>query len=128
MDKWRIEKIAKEVIDCGFTVHKEIGPGLLESAYQSCLSYEINKRGLTLEIEKPLPLIYKEINLACGYRIDIVVENCVLLEIKSLESFAPVHTAQILTYLKLSNIQLGFLFNFNVPLFKNGIKRVVNNY
>ena len=119
------EKIFKQVLDCSFMVHTALGPGLLESAYTECLFYELEESGLKVEKQKPLPLIYKEVNLEAGYRIDLLVENCVVIEIKSVEALADIHMAQILTYLKLSKCRLGLLVNFNVMHLKGGIKRVV---
>ena len=104
-----------------------MGPGLLESAYEECLFYELRKIGLNVEKQKPLPLIYEEVKLDVGYRIDIIVENKLIIEIKSVEALNDVHFAQLLTYLKLTNCKLGLLINFNVSLIKNGVKRVVNN-
>jgi GxxExxY protein len=128
MIKSKVEKIASEIVDSIFTIHKSLGPGLLESAYQHCLAYELASRELNIQTERPLPLVYKEVKLDCGYRLDIVVENQILIEIKSVDGLAPIQMAQIITYLKLSEIKLGFLVNFNVPLIKDGIRRVVNNY
>ena len=115
------------ILQCAFTVHTELGPGLLESAYEECLYYELRKTGLNVEKQKPLPLIYEEVKLDVGYRIDIIVENKLIIEIKSVEALNDVHFAQLLTYLKLTNCKLGLLINFNVSLIKNGVKRVVNN-
>jgi GxxExxY protein len=120
-----LEKITSEVIDCIFKVHKTLGPGLLESAYETCLMYEIKKRGLKAIKQKQLPLLYDGIKLDAGYRIDILVEDKLILEIKAAESLTDVHLAQVITYLKLSENKLGLLVNFNVTLIKNGIKRVV---
>ena len=121
------EKIAKIVLDCAFEVHNELGPGLLESTYQSCLVYELKNKGLFVEEEKLLPIKYKNLSIDCGYRIDILVEyNKLIIENKSVKTIADIHLSQILTYMKLSNISLGFLFNFNVRHFKDGIKRVVH--
>lgn len=128
MNREEIENIATEVVDAGFKVHKALGPGLLESAYQKCLVYELISRGLEIEVEKPVPVTYNEINIDCGYRLDIVVENQIILELKAVEELSSLHFAQILTHMKLSDIRLGFLMNFNVRLFKSGIKRVVHNY
>lgn len=119
-------EISKVVLDCAFKVHNQLGPGLLESAYQECLYYEINKSGLFVQKEVPLPLTYEEVQLEIGYRIDLLVENKFIVEIKSVESLSDVHLAQVLTYLKLSKIKLGFLLNFNVSRLKNGVKRVIN--
>ena len=120
-----IEKIFKTVLDCSFQVHTALGPGLLESAYEECLYYELLQSSLKVEKQKPLPLIYKEVKLDVGYRIDLLVENKVIVEIKSVESLADIHMAQILTYLKFSECKLGLLANFNVRHLKDGIKRVI---
>jgi len=119
-------EISKVVLDCAFKVHSQLGPGLLESAYQECLYYEISKSGLNVLKEVPLPLVYEEVQLEVGYRIDLLIENKFIVEIKSVESLTDVHLAQVLTYLKLSKIKLGFLLNFNVARLKSGIKRVIN--
>ncbi|HPI20839.1 MAG TPA: GxxExxY protein, partial [Candidatus Kapabacteria bacterium] len=102
------------------------GPGLLESTYEECLCFELKKHGLAVEKQKPLPLIYEEVKLDVGYRVDLMIDNKFIIELKSVESLNDIHLAQILTYLKLSNCKLGFLINFNVVLLKNGIKRVIN--
>jgi len=107
-------------------VHKSLGPGLLESAYEECLFYELKKTGLKVEKQKPLPLVYENVKLEIGYRVDIIIENKVIIEIKSVEALNDVHLAQVLTYLKLSGCKLGMLINFNVTLIKNGIRRIVN--
>jgi len=120
-------EISSIVFDSALRVHKALGPGLLESAYEECLFYELNKTGLLIERQKPLPLVYEGINMKVGYRVDIIIENKVILELKAVEALNDVHLAQILTYLKLSECKLGMLINFNVSLIKNGIRRVVNN-
>lgn len=120
-------ELSRIVFDCALKVHQSLGPGLLESAYEECLFYELRKIGLNVEKQKPLPLIYEEVKLDVGYRIDIIVENKLIIEIKSVETLNDVHFAQLLTYLKLTNCKLGLLINFNVSLIKNGVKRVVNN-
>ena len=120
-------ELSRIVFDCALKVHQALGPGLLESAYEECLVYELKKTGLFVEKQKALPLVYEEVRLDIGYRIDIIVENKLILEIKSVEALNDVHFAQLLTYLKLTNCKLGMLINFNVTLIKNGIKRVVNN-
>lgn len=120
-------EISKVIFDSALRVHKNLGPGLLESAYEECLFYELQKRGLNVEKQKPLPLIYEEVKLEIGYRLDLLVENKVVIEIKAVEALNDVHLAQVLTYLKLSDCKLGLLINFNVALIKDGIKRVVNN-
>lgn len=114
------------VIGLAMKVHDALGPGLLESAYEECLYYEVNRSGLRVEKQKPLPLVYEQVRLECGYRVDLFVENKLIIEIKSLESIHPIHSAQLLTYLKLSNCKLGLILNFNVTQLKDGIKRVVN--
>jgi len=121
-------EIAKIVVDCAFKVHKNLGPGLLESTYQVCLCHELVEVGLNIVSEKALPVIYNDVKLEAGYRIDILVENKVIIEIKAVEVLHDIHMAQILTYLKLSDKKLGFLINFNVALFKSGIKRVINGF
>ena len=122
-----MRELTGEIIGCAMRVHTVLGAGLLESAYEACLYYELNKTGLKVAKQVPLPLVYEDIKLECGYRIDLIVENKVIVEIKSVESLNPIHSVQLLTYLKLSNCKLGLLLNFNVLQLKNGIKRVVNN-
>ena len=119
--------ISKIVFDCALKVHKSLGPGLLESAYEECLFYELKKQNLNVEKQKPLPLGYENVKLEIGYRVDLLVENKVIIEIKSVDALNDIHLAQILTYLKLSDCKLGMLINFNVVLIKDGIRRVVNN-
>ena len=123
-----INQITHEILDSAYKVHSAFGPGLLESAYQACLVYELKKKGLKVEVEKPLPLIYEEIKLECGYRIDILVENQVVVELKTVETFTDVHTAQVLTYLKLSGNKVGLLLNFYTKSLKDGIKRLIFNF
>lgn len=120
-------EISKVVVDCALKVHRQLGPGLLESAYQECLMYELKNQGLVVEKEKPMPLVYDTVKLDIGYRMDLLINNKLVIEIKSVESLNDIHLAQILTYLKLSGCKLGLLINFNVALIKHGIKRVVNN-
>ena len=120
-------ELSKIVFDCALKVHQKLGPGLLESAYEECLFYELRKTGLEVEKQKALPLIYEEVKLDIGYRLDIMIENKLIVEIKSVDALNDIHFAQLLTYLKLTNCKLGMLINFNVVLIKNGIKRVVNN-
>lgn len=120
-------ELSKVVFDCALKVHQSLGPGLLESAYEECLFYELKKIGLDVQKQKALPLVYEEVKLDVGYRIDIIVENKLIIEVKSVEALNDVHFAQLLTYLKLTNCKLGLLINFNVSLIKNGIKRIVNN-
>ena len=121
-----INKLSSQIIGAAIEVHKTLGPGLLESAYEECLSLELHLRGVSLERQQPLPVLYKGKRLDCGYRLDIVVEKAIILELKSCEKIEPVHKAQLLTYLKLSGFTLGLILNFNVPIMKNGIVRMVN--
>jgi len=120
-----INKLTQRIIGCAIEVHKHLGPGLLESAYEECLAFELEKEGFTVRRQQPTPVIYKDVKLDCGYRIDILVEDSVVLEIKVVDEFNPVHTAQILTYLKFSNKKYGLLLNFNVAALKNGIRRFI---
>ena len=120
-----INEITHEILDSAYKVHTALGPGLLESSYKTCLVYELRRKGLKVEVEKPLPLIYEEVLMECGYRIDILVEEAVVIELKNVEAFADVHTAQVLTYLKLSGKKVGLLLNFYTKSLKNGIKRVI---
>jgi GxxExxY protein len=122
-----INKLSSEVIGAAIEVHKTLGPGLLESAYEECLCHELSLQGMSFERQKPLAVTYKEKLLDCGYRLDIVVEKKIILELKSCEKIEPIHKAQLLTYLRLSGINLGLILNFNVPVMRNGIARVVNN-
>lgn len=119
-------ELSNKVIGSAIEVHTVLGPGLLESAYKECLYYKLNLSGLSVEKEKPMPLIYENVKLDCGYRIDLLVENKLVIEIKSVDALNDIHLAQTLTYLKLGNFKLGLLINFNVMRVKNGIKRVVN--
>ncbi len=119
-------EIANIIIGCAIDIHRSLGPGLLESAYQECLCYKLAKEGLKLHKEKPMPLVYEDVHLDCGYRIDILVEDKVVIEIKSVEALNDVHMAQTLTYMKLGNYRLGLLINFNVNLLKHGVRRVIN--
>jgi len=121
-------EIAKKIIGLALEVHKALGPGLLESAYKECLAFKLQNSGIQIQKEKPMPLIYENVKLDYGYRIDLLVENKVVIEIKSVEGLNDVHFAQILTYMKLGEYKLGLLINFNVSLLKNGIKRVINGY
>ena len=119
------EDITKIIIGCAINVHKELGPGLLESAYEECLYYELIRAGLKAERQKAIPIIYKEIKLDCGYRADLIVEDKVVIELKTVDEFNTVHEAQILTYLKFAKKKLGVLINFNVLRLKDGIKRYI---
>ncbi|BAP33737.1 uncharacterized protein CHSO_4700 [Chryseobacterium sp. StRB126] len=118
--------ISRLVYEAGYQVHEVLGPGLLESAYEECLFYELNKHDILVERQKPMPLVYEEVKLDVGYRLGFLIEKKFVLEIKSIESLNDIHLAQILTYLRLSNCRLGMLINFNTLQFKNGVKRVIN--
>jgi len=121
-------EITEKIIGAAIRVHTELGPGLLESSYQECLFHELVLEGLKVEKEKPLPLVYKGVKLDCGYRVDLLVEDVIVVELKAVESITDVHIAQVLTYLKLSNSRIGLLLNFNVFRLKNGLKRLINKY
>lgn len=120
-----INKITEKIIGCAIEVHKQLGPGLLESTYETCLCYEIGKTGLTVQKQVAMPLVYKEIHLEHGYRLDLIVENAVVVEVKMTEAIAAVHVAQTLTYLKLSGAKIGLIINFNVLKLTDGIKRLI---
>ena len=120
-----INKITQNIIGCAIEVHKSLGPGLLESAYEECLAFELNKAGLSIKRQLPTPVVYKDVKLDCGYRIDILVENTVVIELKVVDEFNPVHQAQMLTYMKFSKMKVGLLINFNVTVLKNGIRRFI---
>ena len=123
-----IDAIAKQVVDASFKVRKHLGPGLLESAYEACLAHELNKRGYRVERQKAQPVVFDGLEIEVGCRLDLLVEDSIIIELKAIEQLAPIHQAQLLTYLKLSNKQLGFLINFNVPLIKDGIRRIANHF
>ena len=122
----RENELAKIVVDSALKVHKALGPGLLESVYQSVLAYELRQNGLTVEAEVSIPVVYGQVQIETAFRADFIVENCLLIELKSIEQVNPIHKKQVLTYLRLSEIKLGLLINFNEELIKNGIHRVVN--
>ena len=130
-DKWvgaldpRIESIAATIVDSAILVHRELGPGLLESAYEVCLVHELTSRGLSVERQKSLPVRFRGLEIDADYRLDLVVEDCIILELKAVDELSKVHYAQLLTYLKLSGHKLGFLINFNAVPLKNGIRRLV---
>lgn len=119
-----LDALAKRVVDCGFRVHSTLGPGLLESAYEHCLAYEIQKHDIRFQRQVALPITYDGVRLDAGFRIDLLVEDAVIVEVKSVAEFAPIHQSQILTYLRLSGCRLGLLMNFNVKLFKQGVRRL----
>jgi len=122
-----IEEIARTIVHCAIKVHKTLGPGLLESVYQKCLAYELKQKGFKVDTEVLLPIQYKNIKIDAGYRIDMIIDDCIIIENKTVNEFIPIHIAQLLTYLKMKDCRLGFLLNWNVTLMKDGIKRVVNN-
>jgi GxxExxY protein len=122
----RLNQITEKVIGCGIEVHRALGPGLLESAYEHCLCYELSQAGLEFQRQVDLPVVYKSVKLDCGYRMDVVVENTLVLEIKAVERLVPVHEAQLLSYLKLAKKPIGLLLNFHAAVLKNGIKRIRN--
>ena len=128
MNKERYNQLSKEILDAAITVHREMGPGLLESVYELCLLKELQLRGIFAENQVTVPLIYKGYELNKDYRIDILVEKEIIIELKAVEFILPVHEAQIISHLKLTNRKLGFLINFNVPLLKEGFRRFVNNF
>ena len=119
-------ELSHVVVGCSMRVHSALGPGLLESAYEACLEYELVKNGLLVERQKPLPLIYQTVKLECGYRVDLLVERKLIVEVKAVEALAEIHFAQVLTYLRLSDLRLALMLNFNVVHMKDGIRRVVN--
>ncbi|MCT4623726.1 MAG: GxxExxY protein [Schleiferiaceae bacterium] len=121
-----LNELSKTIIGCAIEVHRQLGPGLLESAYQECLFYELEKSGLKVVREVPMPIVYKEIKLEHGYRMDLLVEDKIVIELKTVEELTEVHFAQTLTYLRLGNYKLGLVINFNVSRLKDGIKRIIN--
>ncbi len=124
----RLNAITGKIIAAAIKVHRALGLGLLESAYEACTGFELVQDGLRVEQQKPLPLIYREVYLDCGYRLDLLVEGEVIVEIKSMDSLAPIHEAQLMSYLKLSGCRVGLLINFNVTVLKDGIRRIVNDF
>src|SRR5271157_3200430 len=125
-EKQRLNEITGNIIGAAIQVHRTLGPGLLESAYEACLAFELGKRGLRVQQQKPVPLIYEEVKLDCGYRADLIVEGFVVVEVKSVEALAPIHEAQVMSYLRLSGCKLALLINFNVCVLKDGIRRFIN--
>lgn len=122
----RLNAISEKIIGAAIRVHKELGPGILESAYEACLTFELIELGLAIERQKSLPITYRGLTLDCGYRLDLLVERSVIVEVKSIETLERVHSAQVLSYLRLMKLKLGLLINFNVPWLQDGIKRIVN--
>jgi GxxExxY protein len=123
-----MNEITGKIIGAAIKVHQHLGPGLLESAYEACLAYELSKFGCFVERQKPLPVIYEQVRLDCGYRLDFVIEKSIIVEIKAVEAILPIHIAQVVSYLRLSGLKLGLLLNFNVRTLKEGIRRIVNNF
>lgn len=123
-----LNRLSSTIIGAAIEVHRTLGPGLLESAYESCLHYELVDQGLKVERQKPLPVIYRDVKLECGYRLDLLVESSIVVELKSVDALAPIHTAQLLSYLRLAHCHLGLLINSNVNVLKTGIRRVVNDF
>jgi GxxExxY protein len=124
----RLDSITRRIIGAAIEVHRRLGPGLLESAYEACLAYELRQVGYKIEQQKPLPIVYKDVKLDCGYRLDLVVEDSVIVEVKAVDQLAPIHEAQLLSYLRLSEMRVGLIINFHVRVLKNGLKRIVNDY
>ena len=127
-EKERLDNITGTIINCAIEVHRALGPGLLESAYEACPAFELVEHGLEIERQKPLPVVYRGVKLDCGYRLDILVEESVIVEIKVVDTLAPIHKAQLLSYLRLSECKVGLLINFNVKVLKSGVIRMVNNF
>jgi len=127
-EREKLNSLSGKIIDAAIKVHKALGPGLVESCYEACLAFELMQQGLKVERQKPLPVIYREIKLDCGYRLDLFIDNLIIVEIKSVEKIVPIHKAQLLSYLKLTHCKLGLLINFNVELLKDGLVRVVNDF
>ncbi len=119
------DRIAAAVVDSGFQVHNLLGPGLLESAYEECLAYELKERGFNIRRQVAMPITYKAVKLDAGYRLDLIVESQVVVEVKAIDRLLPIHQAQLMTYLRLSGRRLGLLMNFNVPMFRNGVRRII---
>jgi GxxExxY protein len=127
-EKDRLDLITGRIIGAAMEVHKKLGPGLLESAYEICMAYELRQLGYKIEQQKPLPVVYKDVKLDCGYRLDMVVEDAVIVEIKAVQQLAPINDAQLLSYLRLSGMKVGLLINFHVRVLKNGLRRIVNEF
>jgi GxxExxY protein len=127
-EKDRLDSITRRIIGAAIEVHKHLGPGLLESAYEACLAYELRQIGFKIEQQKPLPVVYKNVKLDCGYRLDLVVEDSVIVEVKAVEQLVPIHDAQLLSYLRLSGKSVGLIINFHVRVLKDGLKRIVNDF
>lgn len=128
MNAEELNRLTEAIIQAAIEVHRTLGPGLLESAYEACLAFELAQRGLKVERQKPLPVVYKDVRLDCGYRLDLLVEDKVIVEIKAVDQLLPVHEAQLLSYLRLSGCRVGLLINFNVKVLRSGIRRLVNDF
>ena len=124
----KLNKVAEKIIGVAMDVHRALGPGLLESAYEACMAFDLSQKGLMVEQQKPIPIMYRDVKLECGYRLDLVIEKSVIVELKAVEKIMPIHKAQLLSYLKLSGCKIGLLINFNTEILKDGIKRVVNKF
>jgi GxxExxY protein len=124
----KLDQITRRIIGAAIEAHKALGPGLLESAYQACLAFELRERGFKVEEQEPLPVIYKSVHVDCGYRMDLVVESLIVVEIKAVEQLAPIHQAQLLSYLRISGKRVGLLINFHARILKQGLKRIVNEF
>ena len=122
-----VDRLTHDIIGAAIAVHRALGPGLLESAYEACLAYELTERGLKVEQQKPLPVVYREVRVDCGYRLDLLVERSVIVELKSVDQLAPIHDAQLLSYLRLAHLQVGLLINFNEKVLTDGIRRRVHH-
>ncbi|MCX5637295.1 MAG: GxxExxY protein [Planctomycetota bacterium] len=127
-EKEKLNQITENIISAAIDVHRTLWPGLLESAYEACLAFELAEHGLKVEQQKPLPVVYRQVKLDCGYRLDLLVEEAVIVEVKTVDHIAPIHKAQLLSYLRLSGCKVGLLVNFNVKVLKDGIARMVNNF
>jgi GxxExxY protein len=125
VDREGMNKLTDSIIGAAMQVHSALGPGLLESAYEACLAYELVERGFKIEQQKPLPVVYKGVKVECGYRLDLIVNDCVIVEIKAVQAIEPVHRAQLISYLKLAEKPIGLLINFHVPSLRSGIQRIV---
>ena len=128
MDSDDLDRLSREVIGAAIEVHRVLGPGLLESAYEECLAWELGLRKFQLRRQMPIPVVYKDLRIEEGYRVDMIVNEGVILELKCVDALEPIHTAQLLTYLKMTGLKLGMLLNFRVDVMRHGIKRVVNNF
>ena len=127
-EKDKLDSITRRIIGAAIEVHRRLGPGLLESAYEACLAFELRQLGFKIETQKALPVLYRDVKLDCGYRLDLVVEDSVIVEIKAVDHLAAIHEAQVLSYLRLSGKRVGLLINFHVRVLKNGLKRIVNSF